>query len=261
MRREQEQGAARIGNTGKPCDELTTQKTPALRVALGRAPAASPRSTVLPIRPSRGFWRIASPQRNAVASIWSQLGLVRHFRVTLLLISLACPGPALAGPREDSLARVSRCSTLPDDRTFLDCVYGAMQPMRAALGLPPALPAQQRLVPADPSLARSIPPAGVPAAAPAGSIQPAPAKESGMLSNVFSGGALHMASYSFDRRGLFTVTLSDGSVWRQDSNDTNFAHFAGKASSYSVDLHPADYGKARIDVRGEGGPYLVVRVQ
>ena len=48
MWRGQEQGAARIGNTGKPCDEPTTKKTPALRVALGRAPAVSPRSTVLP---------------------------------------------------------------------------------------------------------------------------------------------------------------------------------------------------------------------
>jgi hypothetical protein len=46
--RGQEKGAARIGNTGKPFDEPTTQKTPALRVALRRAPAASPRSTVLP---------------------------------------------------------------------------------------------------------------------------------------------------------------------------------------------------------------------
>ena len=186
---------------------------------------------------------------------------MRYSRTILFILSLACAGPALAGPREDSLARVSRCSNLPDDRAFLDCVYGAMQPMRAALGLPPALPGQQRLVPPDPSLARGIPPAGVPATAPAGPAQPAPAKEGGMLSNVFSGGALRMASYSFDRRGLFTVTLSDGSVWRQDINDTNFAHFAGKASSYSIGLHPGDYGKARIDVRGEGGPYLVVRVQ
>ena len=76
MWREQEKGAARIGNTGKPFDELTTQKTPALRVGLRRAPAASPCSTVLPIRPSHGFWRIASPQPNAVDSIWSQLALV-----------------------------------------------------------------------------------------------------------------------------------------------------------------------------------------
>jgi len=74
--RGQEKGAARIGNTGKPFDEPMTQKTPALRVALRRAPAASPCSTVLPIRPSHGSWRIASPQRNAAGSIWSQLAQV-----------------------------------------------------------------------------------------------------------------------------------------------------------------------------------------
>jgi len=41
--RRQEKGAGRIGNTGKPFDEPTTQKTPALRVALRRSPAVSPR--------------------------------------------------------------------------------------------------------------------------------------------------------------------------------------------------------------------------
>jgi hypothetical protein len=48
LRRGQEKGAARIGNTGKPFDEPTAQKTPALRVVFRRAPAASPRSTVFP---------------------------------------------------------------------------------------------------------------------------------------------------------------------------------------------------------------------
>ena len=185
---------------------------------------------------------------------------MRHSWIILLLLSLACAGPALAGPREDSLAGVSRCASLPDDRSFLDCVYGAMQPMRAALGLTPALPAQQRLVPpVDPSLARAP---RVQAMAPTAPVQqPAPAKESGMFSNVFTGGGLRMASYSFDRRGLFTVTLSDGSVWRQEARDTNYAHFAGKASNYAVNLHPGDLGKARLDVRGEDGTYLVERVQ
>ena len=188
---------------------------------------------------------------------------MRHIRTISILLSLFCAGPALAGPREDSLAGVSRCAALPDDRTFLDCVYGAMQPVRAALGLQPALPAQQRLVPpADPALARGVPPPRAQAVAPTVSIpQPAPAKESGAFSNVFSGGGLHMASYSFDRRGLFTVTLSDGSVWRQEARDTNYAHFAGKASNYSVNLTPGSFGKARLDVRGEDGTYLVERVR
>lgn len=186
---------------------------------------------------------------------------MRHVPIALFLLSVFCAAPALAGSREDSLAAVSRCAALPDDRTFLDCVYGAMQPMRAELGLPPALPAQQRLVPpVDPSLGRNIqPPRGQVAAAP---VPPAPAKDNGgFFDSMFSGSGLHMASYIFDKRGLFTVTLSDGSVWRQDSNDTSFAHFAGKAANYLVTLHPADFGKARMDVRGENGPYLVERIR
>ncbi len=183
---------------------------------------------------------------------------MRYFLISLLLLPVVCTSPVLAGPREDSLAGVSRCAALPDDRTFLDCVYGAMQPMRASLGLAPALPAQQQLVPPNPSAARGAPPRAQ-AAAPA---QPATTKDNGgLFNNVFSGGGLRMASYSFDRRGLFTVTLSDGSVWRQDAGDTNFAHFGGKASEYPVSLYPGDFGKARMDVRGEGGPYLVVRVR
>src|SRR6185436_18054597 len=53
------------GNTDEPFDEPTAQKTAAPWVAVRRAPAAAPRSTVLPIRSSRGFWRIASPDSNA----------------------------------------------------------------------------------------------------------------------------------------------------------------------------------------------------
>src|SRR6201999_2725887 len=55
--------------------------------------------------------------------------------------------PALAGPRDDVLFGVSRCGGIADDRTWLDCVYGAAQPMRSKLGLPPAPTSQQALVP------------------------------------------------------------------------------------------------------------------
>ena len=191
---------------------------------------------------------------------------MRYASLGLLLLSILAAGPALAGPREDSLAGISRCAALPDDRTFLDCVYGAMQPMRAELGLPPALPAQQRLVPPAYYSSRSVPPpsaqAVAPPPAPVPPAQPQSAtNKDGLFSGMFSAAGLHMASYTFDARGLFTVTLSDGSVWKQDPNDTNFAHFGGQASKYSVTLHPGDFGKARMNVRGEGGPYLVARIR
>lgn len=178
-----------------------------------------------------------------------------RFLFTILLFALLA-GPALAGPREETLAGISRCAGLPDDRTFLDCIYGAAQPMRAALGLSPALPAQQRLVPpAGPGPARAMLP-------PQAGVQNATSNAAGGWFSKGTGASLTMSAYSFDRRGLFTVTLSDGSVWRQDASDTNFAHFSGQASNYPVSLLETTIpGKSRLDVRGENGPYLVVRLR
>lgn len=68
-----------------------------------------------------------------------------------------------------------------------------------------------------------------------------------------------MAAYNFDKRGLFTVQLTNGQVWQQLATDTNFAHFGGPARDYIVTLTPGPYS-TRMDVRGEPGPYLVARV-
>ena len=68
----------------------------------------------------------------------------------ILFLALGLAALTLAGP--GSAARrcafgISRCGGIADDRTWLDCVYGAAQPMRAQLGLPPAPASQQELVP------------------------------------------------------------------------------------------------------------------
>jgi hypothetical protein len=182
---------------------------------------------------------------------------VRHAGTVLFCLCILGLAPALAGPREDTLGGISRCAALPDDRSFLDCIYGAVQPMRGALGLPPALAAQQRLVPpANPALMRNMAPPTTMGAAPGASAS----KDAGIFGGLTGGASLRMASYSYDRRGLFTVTLSDGSVWRQDANDSNFAHFGGKPSNYPVTILHGDYGD-RLDVRGEPGPYRVIRVR
>lgn len=43
------------------------------------------------------------------------------------------------------MARAYRCAAQPSTRVWLDCYYGAAQPVRSALGMPPAPPAQARL--------------------------------------------------------------------------------------------------------------------
>src|ERR1700722_21005632 len=84
------------------------------------------------------------------------------------LLTLAAP--TLAGPRDDVLYGISRCGGIANDRTWLDCVYGAAQPMPATLGLPPAPASQQALVP-PPIPGQAAPQAQAMAAPPAMSPQ------------------------------------------------------------------------------------------
>jgi hypothetical protein len=59
--------------------------------------------------------------------------------------------PAVARPRDDALSGAIRCGVIADSRQWLDCYYGAAQPVRGALGLGSALPAQIALAAAPPA--------------------------------------------------------------------------------------------------------------
>jgi hypothetical protein len=76
-------------------------------------------------------------------------------RIVWLLLMSAAAGvlaaPAQARPRDDALSNAFRCAAIADSRQWLDCYYGAVQPVRTALGMPPALAAQIKLANAPPS--------------------------------------------------------------------------------------------------------------
>ena len=152
--------------------------------------------------------------------------------------------PALAGAREDARAAEQRCSVFPDDRTWLECSYGALQIMRAKLGLQPAPDFQQRLVPPAsqayaPAPAPSAPVASViPPPAPAttattraATAAPPPTHRRGSFMQILGGTAppvavSALASFRFDNQGAFIVTLENGQVWRQtDTEPTAKPHF------------------------------------
>lgn len=52
-----------------------------------------------------------------------------------------------ASPRSEVRARSLRCDSIADERSWLNCYYGAAQPVRGELGLLPAPASQQSLVP------------------------------------------------------------------------------------------------------------------
>ena len=144
----------------------------------------------------------------------------RWFAVTALAL---LSSPAFADIRDDVLAGMQRCQAIPDDRTWLDCTYGAQQPMRAKLGLPAAPDFQLRLVPpAAGPVQQFIPSTPAPAAVSTGSPghpAPLPRHKVGFF-DILAGTTQPVAisplvSISYDTKGAFLVTLQNGQVWHQ----------------------------------------------
>ena len=156
----------------------------------------------------------------------------------LALVLLCLATPAGADPRTDVLSAAARCNAIADYRIWLDCYYGAAQPLRSLLGLAPAPPAQVGLVP----------PAG--AAAP-----PAPVVSAGRPAPALPPEAYEdyrprqkLASYSFDADHLFTVTLEDGSVWQQSKEDFVKARWNAPAGSYYASVTRGSFGSHLLKV-------------
>lgn len=116
---------------------------------------------------------------------------------------------ALADTRDEVWAAMQRCQTFQDDRTWLECTYGAKQPMRAKLGLPPAPDYQQRLVPNQPV------PASASASAQLPKTEAAPKPRTSFLGAASPITVSTLARVQYDNRGAFVVTLDNGQVWRQ----------------------------------------------
>jgi hypothetical protein len=195
----------------------------------------------------------------------------------MVLPAAFLPAASLASPRDDMLAGIARCNAFADERTFLDCVYGAAQPVRSELGLAPALPGQIRLVPREMTPSAALPPmGGLGGGAPVASmpvanmpvanapITNAPPPERGFVDRLLGSGKpvtvpTAMRSYSFDRGGLFTVTLNNGEIWRQTEGDFTQAHWNKPATNYVVSVTTGAAGTFNLKVQDEAVIYKVKR--
>jgi hypothetical protein len=174
--------------------------------------------------------------------------------------------PALADTRDDVLAAMQRCSVLQDDRTWLECTYGAQQLMRAKLGLQPAPDYQQRLVPPAsgarmPVASAAAPPAATPPARATVASAPTPRRRASFM-QILGGTAppvavSSLASVDYDSRGVFTVTLQNGQVWRQvNGGDLPRARFH---TGEKVTVQPGVLGTYNLKTDGNSHPYKVER--
>jgi hypothetical protein len=172
------------------------------------------------------------------------------------------PGAALADSREDVIGGLTRCAALADDRQWLDCYYGAAQPMRAWLGLSPAPQAQLKLLSAQPK--PTVLPTTVTRAAVRSGPPPMP-KGSGIF-GMFSGKDIvnntPIQTYEVGHDG-FTITLPDGQVWQQtdDDNNKNPVRWRQAASSMRVTISQGALSSFNLVLNDENVHHKVTRVR
>jgi hypothetical protein len=167
-------------------------------------------------------------------------------QVALALSPPAGPAPQATATRDMVLSGASRCGQLDDDRQWLNCYYAAAQPMRAFLKIPPA---PQSLRAGNQNGQNPVP-------------DPSAAADGfGFTSSRVNSVSGRMTSYSFDQKGIFTVALSNGEVWRQLSGDTSFAHWKGPPEKYIVRISRGLLGSFNLEVRNNTGMFKVHRLR
>jgi len=169
---------------------------------------------------------------------------------------------AQADTRDDIVAAIQSCGVMNDNRVWLDCVYGAIQPMRAQLGLQPAPEFQQRLVPP----AQMAPPAQLAsAAAPTHAVaRPPVQKKHGFFDNFLNAPPVSvskMASYRYEKSGAFVVTLENGQQWRQANAEGGTVSWDKAPAKYTVTVTQGAFNSYSLRVSDSPNTYKVEPVK
>lgn len=181
---------------------------------------------------------------------------------TILVVVFGCTAasPAWADARSDVLAGIQRCGVIHDDRVWLDCVYGANQPMRAQLGLTPAPEFQQRLVPpAGIALPQQMASAAPPPVQPR--VNERPGFWSRMLGTDPPLAVARMTSYRYEPNGAFVVALQNGQQWRQTDIQGGKATWVNRPSTYTVTITRGTFGSYNLRTDDNPRAYKVERVK
>ncbi|HET7085960.1 MAG TPA: hypothetical protein VFI23_14380 [Rhizomicrobium sp.] len=189
--------------------------------------------------------------------------------VGVICAALSATLPARADTRDEVVSGIERCAVIHDNRLWLDCVYGAVQPMRAQLGLQPVPEFQQRLVP-PPQMGTAVAPAAPayspPAPAPARTAsRPAPRRKVGFWGNLLGLAppvtVSRMASYSYEPNGAFLVTLANGQRWRQTDEEGGTVVWTKTPASYEVTVSEGAFGSYNLRTSDNPRNYKVQPVK
>ncbi len=198
----------------------------------------------------------------AAQPVRAQLGMASA-PANQVKLAMSPPGGGAAQDaalRDDVMAEAARCIRAGGDRQWLDCYYGASQPMRAELGLS-ALPhaaGQPAIVASAAPVARAAAPSGPP---------PMP-HNAGLFNGMFRDPApivrkVPVKSFTFDRKGAFTVVLADNQVWKQSEEDAIYhpAKWRGAGTDMLASIAPSNMNTFNLSVEGSERYYKVHRIR
>lgn len=159
--------------------------------------------------------------------------------------------------RDDVMSAVLRCYAVPEDRQWLDCFYGAAQPVRTHLGLSPGpqAPAMNISAPVDQPMVQNPMPDAM--AQDQFGLAAAPRPMARNVDHITA----RMTAYDFTRFKIFTVTLSNGQIWRQLSGDITYAHWDKPPASYMVTISRGAFGSFNLQVKGLPSVFKVARLK
>lgn len=179
-------------------------------------------------------------------------------KIVPVLMGIAAVTPAHADTRQDIIGGIERCGVINDNKVWLDCVYGAIQPMRGQLGLQPAPEYQQRLVPpAQTVYAAPSPPVRA-------AVRPAPRKKAGFFDNLLNAPPVavsRMASYRYEKNGAFVVALENGQQWRQADTTGGTVSWRKEPSTYTVTITEGAFGSYALRTSDNPRTYKVELVK
>jgi hypothetical protein len=190
--------------------------------------------------------------------------MVRH---AALLFTFLAVTPALAGPREDVYSASLRCSAISDDRSWLECYYGAAQPMRGQLQLPAAPASQTALIPpaiGTPAMSAPAMSALTARQQVAPSVAPAPGPIGRTLDYLTGGNALisnaPIKSYE-PGPGGFVVYLANGQVWKQTDDQARSVKWRNAPEAHQVTIWKGAFSTFNLGFDGENDRYKVRRLK
>src|ERR1700761_4979677 len=186
-------------------------------------------------------------------------------------IVLLLPLSAAAGPREDALSALARCSALKDDTARLACYDGTAAQLQSALSAPPPPPPA---APPPAPMATNVPPPpptpeqkervfGFDGGITGGGVSPED-RVNGITAEIPEGERLdsitsELSEITFNAAGRFTITLGNGQVWQQLSGDESFARYKRSAEAITITIERGFVGSFSLHFSDQAGTFKVRR--